>query len=235
MKLFRRTLLLWFLVLVLPGRPVAEELVIGMSAAFTGPSGGLGIELYRGAMAYVEQINRNGGVHGKRIAIKAYDDGYNPIPAIHNTIKLIDIDRVFLLFGYVGTPTVTRILPLLKTYGDQSVYLLFPFTGAQPLRQPPYDAYVFNLRASYQEETAGLVDHFVAVGRTRLEEPGWGYSIKPMPMAEAAGKASEKRSPNMMASESLPKPRIVGEPVFRNASTCRSRSSGGPAPMPSSQ
>jgi hypothetical protein len=132
-----RSLLLWSLLLVLPGRLLAEALVIGMSAAFTGPSRGLGIELYRGAMAYLEHVNRSGGVQGKKIVIKAYDDGYNPIPAIHNTIKLIETNRVFLLFGYVGTPTVTRILPLLKSYGDQFAYLLFPFTGAQPLRQPP--------------------------------------------------------------------------------------------------
>ena len=71
-------------------------------------------------------------------------------------------------FGYVGTPTVTRVLPLLKSYRDASVYLLFPFTGAQPHRQPPYGEYVFNLRASYQQETEGLVDHFVAVGRKRI-------------------------------------------------------------------
>jgi ABC-type branched-subunit amino acid transport system substrate-binding protein len=59
-------------------------------------------------------------------------------------------------------------LPLLKSYHDQSVYLLFPFTGAQPHRQPPYGEYVFNLRASYQEETEGLVNHFVSVGRKRV-------------------------------------------------------------------
>ena len=86
----------------------------------------------------------------------------------NSTIKLIEEDQVFLLFGYVGTPTVTRILPLLKSYSAQSVYLLFPFTGAQPHRQPPYDAHVFNLRTSYQEETAGLVKHFVSIGRKRI-------------------------------------------------------------------
>src|SRR5918999_2960069 len=168
MKSFHRTLLFCSLLLFLPGRLFAEDIVVGMSAAFTGPSKGLGIELYRGAMAYLEHINRSGGVHGKKIVIKAYDDGYNPIPAIQNTIKLIEQGQVLLLFGYVGTPTVTRALPLLKSYRDQSVYLLFPFTGAQPHRQPPYGEYVFNLRASYQEEAEGLVNHFVSIGRKRV-------------------------------------------------------------------
>jgi ABC-type branched-subunit amino acid transport system substrate-binding protein len=146
----------------------ADELVIGMSAAFTGPSRALGIEFYRGAMACFAEVNRHGGVHGRAIRIKAYDDGYNPLPAIRNTSRLIEQDEVFLLFGYVGTPTTTRILPLLKRHADQHAYLFCPFTGAQPLRQPPYGEYVFNLRASYRDETAGLVDHFVKVGRKRI-------------------------------------------------------------------
>src|SRR5262249_10195202 len=103
-----------------------------------------------------------------KIVIKAYDDNYNPIPAIANTVHLIEKDWPFVLFGYVGTPTVTRILPLLKRYEDRSAYLFFPFTGAEPHRRPPYDQFVFNLRASYRQETAGLVDHLVAVGRKRI-------------------------------------------------------------------
>src|SRR5438067_9044363 len=96
----------------LAGGAQGETLVLGMSAAFRGPSRGLGIELYRGSMAYFEHVNRSGGVQGRKIVIKAYDDGYNPIPAIENTVRLIEQDDPLLLYGYVGTPTVTRMLPL---------------------------------------------------------------------------------------------------------------------------
>ena len=146
----------------------AQDIVLGMSAAFSGPSKGLGIELYRGSMAYFEYVNSQGGVHGRKIVIKAYDDGYNPIPAIDNTVRLIEKDDVFLLFNYVGTPTTVRCLPLLKRHRDHSMLLFFPFTGAQPQRQQPYGEYVFNLRASYYQETAGLVDHLVEIGRKRI-------------------------------------------------------------------
>ena len=63
---------------------------------------------------------------------------------------------------------MTRILPLLKSYKEKFVYLFSPFTGAEPLRQPPYGEYVFNLRASYSDETEGLVDNFVSAGRSRI-------------------------------------------------------------------
>ena len=53
---------------------------------------------------------RAGGIGGRRIVVKPYDDGYQPDPCVENTLKLMLEDRVFLLFGYVGTPTVTRAL-----------------------------------------------------------------------------------------------------------------------------
>ena len=149
-------------------RADADDIRIGMSAAFSGPSRGLGIELYRGSMAYFESINNSGGIAGNRLRLIAYDDRYDPVSAIENTIRLAEQDRVLLLIDYVGTPTVTRILPLLKRYSGSHLYLFFPFTGAQFQREPPYDQYVFNLRASYREETAALVDRFVEAGRKKV-------------------------------------------------------------------
>ena len=152
-----------------PGAGVTDsEIILGMSAAFSGPSRGLGIELYRGAWAYFEHVNRAGGISGRRITLKLYDDGYQPDASVNNTMKLMLEDQVFLLFGYVGTPTVTRVLPILKKFQDESVFLFFPFTGAQPQREPPYGEFAFNLRASYAQETAGLVENFVQVGRRRI-------------------------------------------------------------------
>jgi ABC-type branched-subunit amino acid transport system substrate-binding protein len=151
-----------------PGFTQDPEIPIGVSAAFQGASKFLGIELYRGSMAYVDSVNDAGGIHGRKIRLQVLDDGYTPGPALTNTIQLVEREKVFLLFDYVGTPTVSRVLPLLKIYKDQNIFLLFPFTGAQQLRDPPYSDHVFNLRASYRQETAGLVDNFVRMGRKRV-------------------------------------------------------------------
>ena len=152
-----------------PGSSVSsEEIVLGVSAAFSGPSRGLGTELYRGASAYFSRVNETGGIDGRRIVLKMYDDGYQPDPCVENTMKLMLEDEVFLLFGYVGTPTVTRVLPLLKKFQDENIFMFFPFTGAQPQRQPPYGDFAFNLRASYGQETAGLVNNFVRIGKERI-------------------------------------------------------------------
>ena len=144
------------------------HITLGTSAAFSGPSRGLGIELYRGAQAYFTHANSQGGVHGRMIDLKLYDDGYQPVPSVQNTMRLLLEDKVFALFGYVGTPTVTRVLPILKKFQEENILLFFPFTGAQPQREPPYGDFAFNLRASYREETQGLVENFLRIGRSRI-------------------------------------------------------------------
>jgi ABC-type branched-subunit amino acid transport system substrate-binding protein len=151
-----------------PAKAAQGEIVLGMSAAFTGASARLGLELYRGSMSELAAVNAAGGVHGRQIRVIAYDDAYDPTRAILNPVKLIDQDGVFLLFNYVGTPTVTRVLPVLTKFSDRHALLFFPFTGAQPQREAPYDRVAFNLRASYRDETRALVDHFWAQGRRRI-------------------------------------------------------------------
>lgn len=158
--------------LVFPASPSradsSRELVFGMSAAFTGANGEMGIEFYRGVMAYIDHFNANGGADGWTIRVIPANDGYNPAPCFRNTAKFIRDNGVFALFSYVGTPTTSHILPLLKKYEDRGVYLLFPLSGAQPLRTEPFGERVYNLRSSYFQETAGLVDNLVTIGRKRL-------------------------------------------------------------------
>ena len=187
------------------------EIVLGMSAAFSGPSRGLGIELYRGATAYFDHVNEQGGIAGRNVVLKTYDDGYQPAPSVRNTLKLMLQDQVFLLFGYVGTPTVTRVLPMLKKFQDRNFFLFFPFTGAQPQREPPYGDFAFNLRSSYRQETAGLVDNFVRINRKRIAvfyqadaygRSGWAgvrRALKPYDR-QIVGEATYRRGTKFTAS-----------------------------------
>src|SRR6516162_671008 len=95
-------------------------------------------------MAYLLPLNNAGGVNGRRVVIKAYDDRYEPDLAIRNTLKLMDEDDVFALFNYVGTPTMNRTLPLLRMHQAKDFLLLFPFTGANTNRISPYEQFSFS-------------------------------------------------------------------------------------------
>jgi len=144
----------------------ARDVKIGMSAAFKGAQAGLGTELWRGATAYYTELNARGGVNGRRLSVMALDDDYQPDPCVRNTIQLLEQDPAFFLSNYVGTPTLTRALPIIKRYGD--AILIGNFTGAQPQREQPYVDFVFNIRASYRQEMAALVERFWTLGARKF-------------------------------------------------------------------
>jgi len=141
-----------------------NELVLGQSAPFSGPSAQLGRDYREGAIAWFAELNRRGGVHGREIRLVSLDDRYEPALTLTNTRRLIGADRAFILFGYVGTPTVKAVLPLLKR---EQIPLVAPLTGAQLLRVPPQPL-IFNLRASYQAEIDRIVNDLVRSGRHRI-------------------------------------------------------------------
>ena len=194
-----------------PGKPVApsrnaDEVRIGMSAALRGAAAGLGTELYRGAQAYYSEVNARGGIFGRPITVLALDDSYNPEPCIRNTIQLLEREKVFFLSNYVGTPTLTRALPVIKQYADQHVVLVGNFTGAQPQREAPYVDQVFNVRASYRQEMGALVDRFWQSGARRF---GVYYQI------DAYGRSGTDGVARALAARGA---KIVGEATYvRNA------------------
>jgi branched-chain amino acid transport system substrate-binding protein len=155
------------LVLAQPG--VSDnEIILGQSAAFKGTAAALGSELWRGANAYFSHINELGGVKGRKIKVIPYDDGYEGFNAAVNTIDLARKD-IFALFGYVGTPTIVKALPVIQKFNqDEQLFLFSNFTGAQPQREMPHNEYVFNVRASYRQETAEIVKNLIRVGYKKI-------------------------------------------------------------------
>jgi ABC-type branched-subunit amino acid transport system substrate-binding protein len=133
----------------------AKEVVVGMVNAQSGPAAALGTNLKAGAMAYFNRVNAEGGVHGRKFRLVGVDDGYEPARTAAATKKLLDEDKVFALFGYVGTPTSAAAVPLASKAG---VPYFGAFTGAEFLRNP-VNKVVFNVRASYFDETEQQVDH----------------------------------------------------------------------------
>ncbi len=142
----------------------AVPIRLGQSAPFSGPSAQLGQEYRDGARAYFSNINRRGGLNGRTIELVSRDDGYEPQRTLNNTRALLSKDKVFALFGYVGTPTVKAVLPLITAQG---IPLIAPLSGAQLLRTPQR-ATVFNLRTSYQRELRESIHYLVRSGRHRI-------------------------------------------------------------------
>lgn len=141
-----------------------STILIGQSAALSGPAQALGTEMKAGIEAYFNYINSRGGVNGRKLVLKTLDDGYEPERAKANTQQLIEKEKVLALLGYVGTPTANASLPV---FTQARVPFVGAFTGAQSLREP-FNRYIFNVRASYFDETEAIVDHLSRQGINKI-------------------------------------------------------------------
>jgi ABC-type branched-subunit amino acid transport system substrate-binding protein len=145
------------------------EIVVGEPAAFTGPFARLGIEMWRGAAAAFSEVNAAGGVAGRTIKLVVADDAYDAEKAAPAVVSLVEDSRAFVIFGGVGTPTIERALPVTRKYFDESGLFYFAnFTGAQVQRRAPYSLIVFNVRASYYEETRAIARSYHALGKKKI-------------------------------------------------------------------
>lgn len=142
-----------------------ESITFGQSAAFSGPAQELGRDMRRGIAAAFAEVNRAGGVHGRRVELESRDDAYEPEAAIDNTLRLIGEEQVFALIGAVGTPTSRSATPVAAEAG---VPYVAPFTGAAFLRDVEVLDNVINLRASYNQETEKMVAELTSVGIERI-------------------------------------------------------------------
>ena len=137
-----------------------SEILLGMTAPFSGPSRELGREMELGIQTYIHHVNDQGGVAGRKLTLLALDDGYDPDRALANMKQLYEERRVFAVIGNVGTPTAEKTVP----YALEKRMLFFgALTGAALLRKDPPDRYVFNYRASYEEETAAILKYLVEI------------------------------------------------------------------------
>ena len=185
-----------------------KEVVLGQPAAFSGPSAGLGVEMWRGATAAFAEANAAGGVNGRTVRLAVADDAYDAEKAAIAVGQLISRDHVFALFGGVGTPTIVKALPvLLKHFNSDGLFYFANFTGAQPQREPPYAKAVFNVRASYREETKAMVDAFVAMGKKRIgifvQDDAYGTSGR-----DGVRRALKEKGLDIAADTSYPRGQI---------------------------
>jgi branched-chain amino acid transport system substrate-binding protein len=90
---------------------------IGMSMAQTGGLAGGGKASLLGTEIWRDDVNARGGLLGRKVELVVYDDksSASETPAIYS--KLLDVDKVDLLFSPYATVPTAPIMPLVKQRG----------------------------------------------------------------------------------------------------------------------
>lgn len=174
------------------------SVLIGGTVPLTGEAAAFGA-VAPGAKAYFDYVNSKGGVNGRTIEYRYYDDAYSPALTVQLTRQLVEQDRVFAIFNALGTANNLAIRDYLNA---QKVPQLFAGDGSQALggaseRYP----WTVGFLPSYRGEGAVLGRDLV---RTRskakvavlLENTELGKD-----MTRGLSRAIARKGPRIVASE----------------------------------
>lgn len=158
------------------------SVAIGMTSPFTGPNGAYGTDMRDVISAYFRQINDAGGINGRKLELIALDDGYETDRAVANTKALINDKKVFAMVASYGSSPTTAAMN--DAFGPAKVPLIGTISGADSIRQSakdnPNNRYMFNVRASYANETEAIVNQLVGLGLKNIavfyQNDGFGKS-----------------------------------------------------------
>lgn len=191
-----------------------NSITLGMTSPFSGPNGAYGNEMRQVIQAYFDQVNKSGGVNGRKINLVALDDGYETDRAVSNTRILISEKNAFALLASYGSSPTTDAMN--KVFGPSRVPLVGTISGAGSLREPisqnPGSRYMFNVRASYADETEAIVNQLVSLGLKNIavfyQNDGFGKSgldgvtaaLKKHNLAPTAAATVERNSVDVTAA-----------------------------------
>lgn len=100
---------------------------IGNTMPYSGPASVYGT-VGKSAAAYFRKVNAEGGIGGRKIEFVSLDDAYSPPVAVEQTRKLVEQQKVLLIFGPLGTPTNAATQKYLNI---KKVPQLFVSSGAE--------------------------------------------------------------------------------------------------------
>jgi branched-chain amino acid transport system substrate-binding protein len=183
---------------------VDNEIRIGNVMPYTGELAAFG-SIGRAEAAFFDMINEQGGINGRKVRFISYDDGADPVRAREQTRKLVETDKVLLIFGSFGTPENLAVRSYLNERKIPQLFLVsgdeewsrpksFPWTiGFPPTFRAEGRIYANYIQASYPEHRIAVLWQNDQFGRDLFRglQEGLGDFAR-MIVADIAVDGSEK-------------------------------------------
>jgi branched-chain amino acid transport system substrate-binding protein len=109
------------------------EILVGTILDMSGPLAGYGKQIRSGMLLRVEELNEQGTVHGRKLKLVAEDDGYDPRKAVLAAQKLVNLDKVFIVAGHLGTAQNLAAMPVQF---DKNIVNFLPIAAAREMYEP---------------------------------------------------------------------------------------------------
>ena len=126
------------------------EIKIGNIMPYSGPASAYGV-IGQAEVAYFNKVNEEGGINGRKVTFITYDDSYSPPAAVEQARRLVESDKVLLIFNSLGTPSNSAIQRYLN---HEKVPQLFVASGATKWNDPKHFPWTMGFQPNYQTEAA---------------------------------------------------------------------------------
>ena len=155
LKYIISVLTLFFLNLsVLADQGVSEtEIKIGMHTDISGPVSSFGKYSVEGVKMRMDEINENGGIHGRKLVLFAEDHQYQVPRAVQAANKLINKDKIFLMLASLGTPMNNAVFQMQEA---KDIPNLFPLSSARSMTEPLHRLKFGALSSYYDQIRSGV-------------------------------------------------------------------------------
>jgi branched-chain amino acid transport system substrate-binding protein len=110
-----------------------NEIVIGTIQDLSGPLAAFGRQIRQGMQLRVDEVNEQGGIHGRQLRLVVEDAGYDPRRTVLAAQKLVHQDRIFAMVGSLGTPTNIAAMPVQF---ERNVFNFFPVSASSRMFEP---------------------------------------------------------------------------------------------------
>ena len=141
----------------------SSEIVVGQNITLQAGKNVYGAEVAAGVKTFIDDTNRAGGVHGRRIVLRVLDDDNQSGKAEANARQLVK-EGAFILFGSIeGGPSTA----VMNAAIDLKVPFFGPMAGSPTLRRP-HQPMVFPVRAEHRDEFRALIRYGVSTGLKRV-------------------------------------------------------------------
>jgi branched-chain amino acid transport system substrate-binding protein len=111
----------------------ATEITLGSIQDLSGPIAGFGKQSRLGMLLAVDEINEQGGIHGRKLKLIVEDSAYDPKKAVLAAQKLVNQDKIFAMLGHIGTANNLAAMPVQF---EKNVINFFPITAAREMYEP---------------------------------------------------------------------------------------------------
>ncbi len=146
------------------GYAQGEPIKIGILTPLTGAGGNDGPRMLKAMQAVFDEVNKAGGVLGRKIETVVEDDQTNPEAAVRAAKKLIEVNKVPIIMGTWASAVTAAVAPVCW----ESKTFIMTVSGADSITQLPHQGFLIRTQPASKLQAIAHAKYIASTGKKRI-------------------------------------------------------------------